>query len=129
MKKVFVGLMLATCLQAMADDYGYLTFTKGDGSVRSLAVDGLTITFADGKAAVQNGTDSETFTLAELTTMYFSVDSETTGIVSIENEPLTIDSSEAVWYSLDGRKLNGKPTTTGVYIIKGNGVTKKIAIK
>ena len=41
MKKVFVGLLLAMSMQAMADDYGYLTFTKGDGSARSLAVDGL----------------------------------------------------------------------------------------
>jgi hypothetical protein len=130
MKKVFVGLLLAMSMQAMADDYGYLTFTKGDGSARSLAVDGLTITFADGKATVQNATESETFTLSDLTKMFFSVDEETTmGILSIDNSQLTIDNSESQWYSLDGLKLNGKPTKTGVYIVKSNGVTKKIAVK
>ena len=85
MKKVFVGLLLAMSMQAMADDYGYLTFTKGDGSARSLAVDGLTITFADGKATVQNATESESFTLSDLAKMFFSVDEETTmGIISID---------------------------------------------
>ena len=92
MKKVFVGLLLAMSMQAMADDYGYLTFTKGDGSARSLTVDGLTITFADGKATVQNATESETFTLSDLAKMFFSVDEETTmGILSIDNSQLTID--------------------------------------
>ena len=130
MKKVFVGLLLAMSMQAMADDYGYLTFTKGDGSARSLAVDGLTITFADGKATVQNATESETFTLSDLAKMFFSVDEETTmGILSIDNSQLTIDNSEFQWYSLDGLKLSGKPTKTGVYIVKSNGVTKKIAVK
>ena len=49
-------------------------------------------------------------------------DSETTGIEPIHNSQFTIDNS---WYSLDGRKLQGKPTTKGVYI--NNGV--KIVIK
>lgn len=38
----------------------------------------------------------------------------------------TIDiASEGSWYTLDGRKLNGKPTRKGIYIYNG----KKIAIK
>ena len=51
------------------------------------------------------------------------------GILSIDNSQLTIDNSESQWYSLDGLKLSGKPTKTGVYIVKSNGVTKKIAVK
>ena len=43
-------------------------------------------------------------------------DGETTSL--IENEA-------GAWYSLDGRKLNGKPTTKGVYINNG----KKVVIK
>lgn len=128
MKKVFVGLLLAMSMQAMADDYGYLTFTKGDGSARSLAVDGLTITFADGKATVQNATESETFTLSDLTKMFFSVDEETTMGISLTPTPSPTGEGSN-YYSLDGRRLNGKPTKTGVYIVKSNGVTKKIAVK
>lgn len=120
---------LLTCsLHVIADDYGYLTFVKSDNTMQSLAVAGLTITFSDGNAVVQNGAESATLTLSELSKMYFSVEQETTGIESIALNPSsTGEGSE--YYSLDGRKLNGKPTKTGVYIVKGNGITKKIAVK
>ena len=48
-------------------------------------------------------------------------DGDTTGIMEIENGKLNIES----WYSLDGRRLNAKPTKKGVYIQNG----KKIIIK
>lgn len=50
---------------------------------------------------------------------------ETTGIHSIENEKLTVDNEDGVWYTLDGRKLIGKPTLKGVYIHDGT----KVAIR
>ncbi|MBR1520241.1 MAG: hypothetical protein IJ635_03280, partial [Bacteroidaceae bacterium] len=36
-------------------------------------------------------------------------DSEATGIISIENGKLKIENDADAWYSLDGRKLQGKP--------------------
>ena len=50
---------------------------------------------------------------------------ETTGIHSIENEKLTVDNENGAWYTLDGRKLVGKPTQKGVYIHDGT----KVAIR
>ncbi len=50
-------------------------------------------------------------------------DGETTGIGSIDNGELKIDNDD--WYSLDGRRLSGKPTAHGIYINNG----KKIVIK
>ncbi len=50
-------------------------------------------------------------------------DGETTGIGSIDNGELRIDNDD--WYSLDGRRLSGKPTAHGIYIHNG----KKVAIK
>jgi hypothetical protein len=50
---------------------------------------------------------------------------ETTGIISIDNGQLIIDNSMDAWYSLDGRRLTGKPTAKGLYIVNG----KKIIIK
>ena len=43
------------------------------------------------------------------------------------NEELRMKSEESVgdWYSIDGRRLQGKPTAKGIYIIKG----KKVVIK
>ena len=50
---------------------------------------------------------------------------EATGIISIENGKLKIENDADAWYSLDGRKLDGKPTQRGIYINNG----KKVAIK
>ena len=57
----------------------------------------------------------------------FGDDSNATGIISAEaNSSLfTIHSSLSDWYTLDGRRLSGKPTRSGVYI--NNGV--KVVIK
>ena len=50
---------------------------------------------------------------------------DATGILSIDHSPLTIDHSSGAWYSLDGRKLDGKPAKKGVYINKGRQVVIK----
>ncbi len=47
-------------------------------------------------------------------------DGETTGIGSIDNGELRIDNDD--WYSLDGRRLNAKPTQRGIYIHNGKKV-------
>ena len=46
---------------------------------------------------------------------------EGTGIRSMDNGQLIIDNS---WYSLDGRKLQGKPSRAGVYI--NNGIKRVV---
>jgi hypothetical protein len=47
---------------------------------------------------------------------------EASGIETIDNGQLTIDSS---WFTIDGCKLNGKPTKAGIYVNGG----RKIVIK
>ena len=49
----------------------------------------------------------------------------TTGVVPIDNGQLTIDNWAGAWFSLDGRKLQGKPTQKGLYIVNG----RKFVIK
>ncbi|MBR3454744.1 MAG: leucine-rich repeat protein [Bacteroidaceae bacterium] len=44
---------------------------------------------------------------------------------TIDHSPLTIDHEADAWYSIDGRKLSGKPTAKGIYINNG----KKFVIK
>ena len=51
-------------------------------------------------------------------------DGEETGIISVHDSGFMVNGSD-MWYTLDGRKLQGKPTRAGVYINKG----KKVAIK
>ena len=46
-----------------------------------------------------------------------------TGIVSIDHSQSTIDNG--VWHTLNGVRLNGKPTKAGVYIVNGKAVVVK----
>ena len=56
----------------------------------------------------------------------FGDNNNATGIIAIGNSQLsTLNSQLSDWYTLDGRKLNGKPTAKGVYVKNG----KKIVIK
>ena len=48
--------------------------------------------------------------------IFFFNDPETTGITHVNNNVSTDDDA---WYSLDGRRLSGKPAQKGVYIHKG----------
>ena len=58
--------------------------------------------------------------------MNFGDDDSATGIIAIGDSQLsTLNSPLSGWYTLDGRKLNGKPTAKGVYVKNG----KKIVIK
>ena len=51
-----------------------------------------------------------------------SIHNESVGIYTIYNDSL---SEEGKWFTLDGRRLNGKPTAKGIYIHNG----KKTFIK
>ena len=51
-------------------------------------------------------------------------DGEATGIISVHDSGSMVNGSD-VWYTLDGRKLDGKPTQRGIYINNG----KKTIIK
>jgi hypothetical protein len=51
-------------------------------------------------------------------------DDEATGIISVHDSGFMVNGSDA-WYTLDGRKLQGKPTQRGIYINNG----KKTIIK
>ena len=64
-----------------------------------------------------------------LTAFDINFSSESTGIREINTDPAPSPAPTGVgrsaWYSLDGRKLDGKPTKSGVYIREG----KKVVIK
>jgi len=67
------------------------------------------------KSAYENADFWKHFTIVEIDVP--------TGIVSIDNSQLTIDND--VWFTINGTRLNGKPTKAGVYIVNG----KKVVIK
>ena len=52
-------------------------------------------------------------------------ESSTTGIRSVQGEGFMVTGSDNSFYTLDGRKLQGKPMQKGVYIHQGKKVIKK----
>ena len=66
----------------------------------------------------------------EITDFNIHFEDESTGIVEMRNEELEMRNVNAemrndAWYTLDGRKLQGKPTKKGMYIVGG----RKVVIK
>ena len=122
MKKIaLLFLILVGTLTAMADGYTYLTFETTDGAKASVDVSSLTLTISGTTLTA----GSQTFTLSNLSKMYFSAVDETTGIESISSE--TIDEAADV-YDLQGHKVSKEQMRKGVYIVKTKQGTHKIVI-
>ena len=127
MKKLFLFLTLMVgTLTAQADGYTYLTFETTDGAKASVDVSSLPVTINLDNSTLTIG--SQTFALADLSKMYFSTQSETTGI----SEELRVNSEEfasATFYDLQGHKVTKEQMKKGVYIVKTTSKTYKIVIR
>ena len=129
MKKIVLLLMtlVGSVLTVLAEDtYTYLTFETTDGSKTSLDVSSLPVTINLDNSTLTIG--NQTFALADLSKMYFSTQSETTGIETIDNGQWTMDNS-AEFYDLQGHKVTKAQMKKGVYIVKTNSKTYKIVVK
>ena len=129
MKKIVLLLMtlVGGGLAVQAEDsYTYLTFETTDGAKVSVSVSSLPVTINLDNSTLAIG--NETFALADLSKMYFSTQSETTGIETIDNGQWTMDNS-AEFYDLQGHKVTKAQMKKGVYIVKMNSKTYKIVVK
>ena len=118
-------LLLMTVIGSMAvhaEDYSYLTFETTDGAKVSVSASALTITISGTTMTAGN----QSFTLSNLSKMYFSVSDLTTDIEKI---------SVADWdeiteiYDLKGRKLSKDQAQSGVYVVRSKNGTYKIVVK
>lgn len=107
-------------------NYTYLTFETTDGAKASvsvtsdvsLSISGTTLTIG-----------SQSFTLTNLSKMYFSTSDETaTSIETIENSRFTIDNSTDI-YDLQGHKVTKAQMKKGVYIVKTKQGTYKMVVR
>lgn len=126
MKSFILGILMTVgTLPTMAGNYPYLTFELTDGTKVSVSVSSLTLTV--------NGTTlkagSQTFTISNLSKMYFSSTDETSGATAIDE--LTVDDLEGKEvYDLNGHKLDSDTQLPrGVYIVKSKNKTCKIVVK
>ena len=135
MKKIaFTLLILVGTLTTQASpapegegsEYTYLTFETTDGAKTSVDVSSLPVTINLDNSTLTIG--SQAFALADLSKMYFSTQSETTGI----SEELRVNSEElstATFYDLQGHQVTRAQMKKGVYIAKSNNKTYKIVVK
>jgi hypothetical protein len=123
MKKIVLFLtMLVGTLTVQASDYTYLTFETTDGAKASVSVEGLTLSISG--TTLTAGTQS--FTLTNLSKMYFSNTNETTGISEVMKANL--DEATEI-YNLQGHKVSKDQMRRGVYVIKTKQGTFKLNIK
>lgn len=127
MKYLFLllAIMIST-LTAHAADYTYLTFEMTDGAKVSVEASSLNIAISGTTLTVGN----RSFTLSNLSKMYFSASDETTGIDQIEDGETEMENSATAIYDLQGRKVTKEEMRSGqVYIVKTKSETYKIAVK
>ena len=124
MKKIVLLLMtLVGALTVQADEaYAYLTFETTDGARVSVPVSSLTLTVSGTTLTA----GSQSFTLSNLSKMYFSNVDETTAIESIT--PDTLDESTDI-YDLQGHKVSREQMKKGVYIVKTKSRTYKMIVR
>ena len=124
MKKIFLLLtVLVGTMTAYADEYTYLTFETADGARASIGVKDLTLTIS--KTILIIG--SQSFTLSNLSKMYFSTSDETTtGIEEIT--AATLEEATDI-YNLRGNKVSKDQMQKGVYIVKTKNKTYKMIVK
>ncbi len=112
---------------AQADDgtYSYLTFETADGAKTSVALSSsqTVLALSDGTLAVGN----LSFSLADLSRMYFSTSDETaTGIQELRVADLD-DAADI--YDLQGRKVAKAQMRKGIYVVKTSNGTYKVNVK
>ena len=125
MKKIVLLLMtlVGGGLAVQAEDsYTYLTFETTDGAKASVDVSSLTLTVSGNTLTA----GSQTFTLSNLSKMYFSNTSETTAIEEITTA--TLDEAADI-YDLQGHKVTKEQMKRGVYIVKTKSKTYKMIVK
>lgn len=132
-KLVLTTLITLGTLQAQAYDYPYLVFQNTEGTTTAFAVESLTITISDGKLVAKNAEGTQSFTLGDLSKMYFTRQADLTGISNTdtsEDEIVEVFTTGGVnlgkYLNVNEAKSSLKP---GLYILKSKQKSYKIVIK
>lgn len=132
MRKAVLTLLIAvTALAARAYDYPYLAFETTGGEVTTVAVESLSLAIADGSLVATNAEGTHTFALSELSSMRFCVSPTSVAATDIDfNSEVQVVSVSGIEF---GRFANideaRKALPAGVYLMKSNKQTLKIAIR
>lgn len=126
---MILSVLVVTAAFARATDYKYLVLQQTDGTVIPLSADGLRLTFSDGNLVASDGT---TVSLTSLSMMCFSEDATAIETISNGNDVSAVD-VYTVSGVLVGRyesiSAAQQALRSGLYVMKNNGGTQKIAVK
>lgn len=121
-KILFLLLTMIGATNIYAGDYAYLTFETTDGEKVSVSAWSQTLTISGNTLSI----GGHSFTLSNLSKMYFSVSDETTGI-----RTLSADDWNNITdiYDMKGNKLSKNQMQKGICIVKTSQGTFKITAK
>ena len=119
---MLVGTLVQTWIEPTDGDLTNLRLTGTSPSNASFKILSEGRNFSANKAYLQIPTYILGNTANAATSFGIVLDDDTNGI---EDIMLNSDDSDSEWYTIDGRKLNGKPSARGIYVVKG----RKVVIK
>ena len=123
MKKIALFLLAFVSVQNIqAEEYSFLTFETTDGAKASISVKSLSLNISGTTLTA----GQQSFTLSNLSKMYFSSTDETTGIEEITSA--TLDEATDI-YDLQGHKMTKSQMKKGIYIVKTKQGVHKILVK
>lgn len=127
MKKALITLLMAIGVMTIqAEEYTYLTFETTDGAKASVQASSTTLSISGSTLTAGN----KTFTLTDLSKMYFSTtDETTTDIKSVHGETTKDLLSATEIYNLRGQRIKREEATSGAYIIKTPRGNYKIIVR
>ena len=126
MKKIalLILTLVGTMLMQAEEKYSYLTFEMTDGKKVSVNAESL-------KLSVNGNTltaGAQSFTLTNLSKMYFSTSDESNTSDIEEVSSATLDDAIEI-YDLQGHQVTKAQMRKGVYIVKTKERTCKIVVK
>ena len=135
MKPLFSALLLLAAQTASAElyDYPYMAFQTADGTVKTVSVSSLSLSVSNGVLIATSDDGTESFTLSDLSKMYFTSEA----VVTKVQNPESTGSSEVEVTSLAGVFCGTFPSVeaarqslpAGMYIVKNSTETFKIVVK
>lgn len=132
MKRLLLTLFIVvTSLMARADEYPYMIFQTTDGTIHAMAVESLNMEINNGQLVATNNEETQTFTLTDLSRMFFCTYS--TGIEEVFSD----DAGEVTVFTVMGVFVGKYPNANeavnalngGVYLLKTKYNTIKIAVQ
>ncbi|MBP5365740.1 MAG: Ig-like domain-containing protein [Bacteroidales bacterium] len=125
-----IGLTIGEGVNAGATltpaEAGNLSYSSNDATIASVDAAGNISALKEGTTTIAvSFTGNDRYAAAENKTIEVTVSSNVTAIGKLDTRTGEESADSDEWYSIDGRKLNGKPDAKGLYIKNG----KKVVIK